>query len=159
MLYEDTLEFYASGALGKKTLDKEKLSQIPILTDRHAHLSHDRPLSRVLTELELYSAHSFQLNSFQAALRFATKGLGIALLPTRIGENARTVGINRVKVRGLSLQWFQHEVCCSYLETTYAKKGVQRLVQHLRRSLSAGTNSTGVRPHRYRGVAGAPSNV
>ena len=136
--YTDTFKFYApanlkspiAGQLIKRnSLDKNVLSKIPVLTDSQAHLAQDQPVTRILTELGLYSSHYFQLNSFEAAIKLAQKRLGIALLPEKIGCNVHE--LKAVNVAGLSNKYFSHSICYTYSENL-TDHNVKLLTDHLK---------------------------
>ena len=99
------------------TLTIQELSKLPILTDCDAHLAEGKPLLKSLNDIGLYYSSFYQLNSFDASIRLASKGLGIALLPTKIAHRLDSnIEMERIRVKDLSKSHFKHDICVSYLE-------------------------------------------
>ena len=143
VLYKDTFGFYAASdsrkplngiKIQKGPIDKSTLAKIPILTDSQAHLAQDQPVAQILNEVGLYSAQYFQLNSFQASIKLAAKGLGLAFLPTRIGDSSNEV--KPINVKGIQKKTFDHSICCSYANFPMTKNSMSLLIQHLQSALS-----------------------
>ncbi len=125
-LFENSFRFYKGPKkltsshflLRKNELTLRELNQLPILTDINAHLSQSQSVSRFLLQMGLTLDNLFELNSFEAAIRLASNGLGIAILPELIGEDAvNRFGLQRLSINGFSNKSFGlHKVCATILK-------------------------------------------
>lgn len=119
-IYSDNFAFYASArfkGIKKKTVMLKDLAEHTILTDHYAHLDQETPVLREMNRLGFHRSRFFQLNSFDASIRLAEKGLGIAFLPTKIAQNlSPKFKMNKLKVKDMPKDLFKHHICASYIE-------------------------------------------
>ncbi len=74
--------------INRKRVTSNDLKSIPIITDNHAHIREGYPIPKFLAEHGLNSTLTYEVNSFETAIRLASKGLGIAVVPTRNAKEA-----------------------------------------------------------------------
>lgn len=120
--------------LKKSTLSVEDLRGIPVMTDVHAHIKQGLPISRYLSELKLGAHHSYEVNSFEAAMRLSAQGLGVAAIPTRNAEEAVNQGlIRKIRVKGISNKTFgAYNICAAYRKDNASLKTIQILISELK---------------------------
>ena len=115
MLYETPLSFFASKGF-KDSLSIKELNDLPILTDSSSHSRQGLPMTSFLASQGLDLKNIFGLNSFEAAIRLAEQGLGIAIIPQSIATKAAIKNLKEIKIKSLSIKNFgRHKLCCSIL--------------------------------------------
>ncbi len=140
-LFETTLGFYKSAnsvtrkhpILKKSVLSLDDLNQVSILTDTSAHLAQGISVPRYLVQNGLKLDNVFELNSFEASLRLCAKGLGVAVLPKKSGDEAVKKGLLRnVHVKNLTERTFgMHRVCITMLRDENDSSPTAKLFREL----------------------------
>ena len=81
-LYQETYGFYGSKHIPeKKLLTKAQLQKQPLISFSKAVAGGGRTLIQLLAQHGLTDAISHSLESFEAVMKFAREGLGVAILP------------------------------------------------------------------------------
>ena len=129
-VYSDVFNLY--GDSNKKWKDKD-LASVTLLTDSQSHIEEGLSLERVMAENGLTKSYYFQLNSFHAAIKYASLGLGLALLPEKIGSLSIKSGesIKKVALKGFSKSSYKHSIFLSYCNETKVKKEIRKEFQLL----------------------------
>lgn len=128
-IYAGYLGLYAAGdaaacargpypALGKDVLTLDEINRVPILTDNQAHLREGVPITSGLVKAGFTIEKTHELNSFEAAISLARRGLGIAALPDRNARAAVARGeLRAVAVEGLAPHALgTYAICATYLK-------------------------------------------
>jgi molybdate transport repressor ModE-like protein len=132
-LYHDRLAFYGSARTAKASMTLAEARKLPVLTDAQAHQQQSVPLPRLLSKNGFRESEQFELNSFEAAIRLAEKGLGLALLPRRNAQGSVDAGLLRkVEIKGLASDFGNYTLCA----TSLAKNQADYLPALLRRELT-----------------------
>jgi DNA-binding transcriptional LysR family regulator len=73
-------------SLKKKKITVAEANLVPMMTDAAAHIRQGLPIPVFLMENGFTLDKFFELNSFEAAMRLAMRGFGLAVVPTRNAE-------------------------------------------------------------------------
>lgn len=106
--------------LKKATVGMKDLDGIPVLTDTHAHIRQGTPIPQYLSMAGLKLSSSYTLNSFEAAMNLCAVGVGVAVVPKMVAQEAiKTKKLRELKVQGLGSRPFGKSVIhMSYLKQT-----------------------------------------
>ncbi len=141
VIFENRLALFAAPTkyphryecLKKEKLSLQEASSVPILTDTQAHQEQHLPIPRMLILGGILAEQRFDLNSFEAAIRLASKGLGIAVLPEKNAESAVKQGLLReIKVTGLPKAFGKYRLCASRLKDCPMEPASAALLNELR---------------------------
>ncbi len=124
--------------LKKTMLMPSDIQNIPVMTDVHAHIEQGLPIPRYLSELNLGSTHLYEVNSFEAAIRLSSQGLGIAAIPTRNAEEAVAQKlIRKIQVKGVPEKRFgAYSICAAYRTDDTSLKIIKILISELKKFFS-----------------------
>lgn len=140
VILENRLAFFAAptkyphryACLKKEKISLEEASSVPILTDTHAHQEQYLPIPRMLITSGILAEQRFELNSFEASIRLASKGLGIAVLPERNAQIAVKQGqLREIRITGLSKHFGQYRLCASRLKDCPMSAASEELIEEL----------------------------
>ncbi len=128
-LYETTFP-----VLMASTLTLTVLNQVPILTDLKATPRQGLTMRSFLVERGFELNTIFELDSFEAAIRLAQEGLGLAVLPEKTANEALRAGrLRRMSLEGRAyLKGSQHFVTISYLVKNKNNLGIQTMLNEIR---------------------------
>jgi len=101
--------------LRQRVLDLSEANELPILTDAMAHLRQSLPLPVFLLDQGFRLERFYELNSFEAAMRLAMVGVGIAVVPERnAADYVRKGQLRPLRIREIKPATFGvHRVCAS----------------------------------------------
>ena len=144
-IYEGRLQLFAAHdrdlcrrgpypLLAKETLSVEEANQVPVLTDRHSHLREGVSITSGLIESGFTIEKVHELNSFEAAISMAQRGLGLAALPDR---NAQAAVARRelrpIPIDGLAPDALgRYAICATYLKAEAETAARDLLLDQLR---------------------------
>lgn len=141
VILENRLAFFAAPpdyssaypCLKKKSLTLEEVNTVPILTDIQAHQEQFLPIPRMLIMAGILREQTFELNSFEASIRLASKGLGIALLPERNAmEAVKQKLLREISIQGLPKNFGKYRLCATRLRDCPMESAVSELLNHLK---------------------------
>ncbi len=139
-LYQGDFGFFVASSgstrfasLLKKRLSHDNVDQIPILTDALAEIRQNLPIPTYLVQNGFKLDNFFELNSFEAAIQLASRGLGIAFLPRRNAAAAVKAGrLRQVFIDGVVGKGFgSYQICVTYLKTMQDERMVARVLPEL----------------------------
>lgn len=121
----------------KTHLNLNTVNQVPILTDLSANPRQGLSMKQFLVGQGFDLKNIFELNSFEAAIRLAQNGLGLAVLPEQTVRDAVKGGsLRKVTASNLSLaKQSTHTISMSYLSSNKEKPLFSQLLSHILRSL------------------------
>lgn len=123
VLYEGSMRLFASKGTANRMTMKEA-SLLPILTDAAAHVREGLPIPSFLASAGFALDRFHELNSFEAAMRIAALGFGLALVPDRnAAESVRAGRLQEVEITDRDLGGVgRYKICASWLKRneTYA---------------------------------------
>ncbi len=142
-LYKTRLGLYAGNShlyettfpvLKASSLTLAVLNQVPILTDLKATPRQGLTMRSFLVERGFELNTIFELDSFEAAIRLAQEGLGLAVLPEKTASDALRAGrLRRMSLEGRAyLKGSQHCVTISYLAKNKNNPGIQTMLNEIR---------------------------
>lgn len=148
-IYSGHFKFFASAhtktakilALKQNALTLKELNQVPVFTDTGAHLKQGTSLAHYFNENGIRSHLQYEVTSFEASIRLAQQGLGIAALPDRNAREAlKNKTLREVTIRGLRDKKFGPYSICAFglkhdMETPLLKLLVAKLRAHFDHSL------------------------
>lgn len=123
VVYEGCLGFYGAGSM-PETITMDAAAQLPILTDASAHLRQHTPIPSLLAGRGFNLARFHEINSFEAAMRFAALGLGLAVVPDRNAQEYVKAGkIRKLNITGIDNETFgPYKICASWLKKNDAHR-------------------------------------
>ena len=115
--------------LKRSTLTLAEVNEVPILTDAAAHIRQNLPIPTFLLDQGFRLDRFYELNSFEAAMRLAMMGVGIAVVPDRNAAAYVKDGLLRpLKVKGLNFKSFgQYRICASVVKEEQKHQPIVRL--------------------------------
>ena len=121
--------FVGTKATAKSVMTLAEANEISILTDTSAHIRQNLPIPAFLLEHGFKLDRFFELNSFEAAMRLAMKGQGIAVVPERNASSYVKDGLLRpLKIAEINAKKFgNHRICASMLKEN-SKQPIIRLM-------------------------------
>lgn len=141
VIFENRLAFFAAPkkyphrfeCLKKEKISLQEASSVPVLTDTQAHQEQYLPIPRMLIQAGILAEQRFELNSFEAAIQLAAKGLGMALLPERNANSAVKQGLLReITVAGLPKNFGYYRLCATRLKDCPMELSSLALLEELR---------------------------
>lgn len=125
----------------KKRLSLKEIQELPILTDSQAHLREGLPLPIFLSEHGLNGKKYFEVNSFEAAIRFAAEGLGVAAVPKKNAIEATKQGLIRpISIKRINAKQFgNYKICASFLKDDSDNEKIVTIVDQLQKFIKAQT--------------------
>lgn len=136
-LYQGDFGFFAAPTaptrfplLLKKRLSLSDANQVPLLTDALAEIRQNTLIPAYLAQNGFRLDNFFELNSFEAAIQLASRGLGLAFLPKRNAAAAVKAGhLRQITVEGVPGNGFgAYQICASYLKSMETDKMLMRLL-------------------------------
>lgn len=111
-------EFKRCETLDQEVISLNEANKLPILTDVHAHVSEGLPIPTFLKNSGLTLEHLHAFNSFEAAIKNASLGLGIAVIPDRNAAEAVQAGLIRpIKIAEIDPTTFgAYQICATVLK-------------------------------------------
>lgn len=115
--------------VGRKSLSLSEANEVPIITDALAHIRQNLSIPVFLMDHGFTLDRFYELNSFEAAMRLAMTGMGIAVVPERNAHAYVKDGLLRpLKIEGLNLTKFgHHRICASVLKEEAKYQPVTRI--------------------------------
>lgn len=104
-------------SLDQDVISMSDANNLPLLTDVHAHISEDMSIPKFLKSRGFTLEHLNAFNSFEAAIKNASLGLGIAAIPDRNAAEAVRAGlIRRITIKEIDPTTFgAYEICATVL--------------------------------------------
>ena len=120
--------------LKKNEITLEELRDVPVMTDSHAHIKQGLPIPMYLAERQIGNPLSYEVNSFEAAIRLASQGLGVAAIPIKNAEEAlKQKLIRKIDVPGVSNKDFgNYNVCASFRSDNSHLKIINIILERLK---------------------------
>lgn len=142
-LYRTKLQLYAGAPnqykttypqLSASTVSLSVINQVPLLTDIKANPRQGQSMKQFLVDQGFDLKNIFELNSFEAAIRLAQKGLGIAILPEPTAiEPLKSKRLRKIRIQGISQEHFgEHTVSISLLSANKTNAAITALMKHLK---------------------------
>jgi DNA-binding transcriptional LysR family regulator len=115
--------------LKRDTLSLAAANEVPILTDASAHIRQNLPLPVFLMDHGFSLDRFYELNSFEAAMRLAMIGIGIAVVPERNASSYVKDGLLRpLKIKEINPKKFgNHRICASIVKEEQKHQPIIRL--------------------------------
>lgn len=107
-------------SLSRRTLSLAQANELSILTDASAHIRQNLPIPTFLLDQGFRLDRFYELNSFEAAMRLAMTGAGIAVVPERNAAGYVKSGqLRPIQIKELNTKTFgAHHICASRLRST-----------------------------------------
>ncbi len=143
-LTDSSLGFFVSAAkplprypeLRKAELSLAEANRVPLLTDTQAHLTQELSMVRFLAQKGFQLSDVFELNSFEAAAQFASRGIGIAVLPLNNGlTEGRSASLRRIRIREcLGKDFGRHHLFASFLTEPRSGSPLSQMLRSLQKA-------------------------
>jgi LysR family hydrogen peroxide-inducible transcriptional activator len=132
-LYEDKFNFYMSASKAKRW-NPDEVEAMPLIYSPVAFDSENKKIILHIEEKNYKFKEIFELDSFMAVIAFAKKGLGLAVLPSRLAEAAVKSGeLVVVPMRGFPARGFGvHHFAASVSETRKDDPRIKYFIKKLR---------------------------
>jgi len=126
VLYEGCFGLYGGVKLPAR-IALDEAARMPILTDASAHVRQGLPIPSFLAGCGFVLDRFHELNSFEAAMRIAAYGLGLALVPDRNAAEAVASGrLRKIDIDELDTETFgRYRICASWLKRNESYKPLQ----------------------------------
>ena len=133
-LYSDRFAVYASTQLKLKPLNPNEASEFTILYVRDAY---DENRMSIENHLELSGClfkSEYCSDSFSTVKRLAAKGMGLAVLPTRLAnEDEAKKLISRVDLKGIPKEGFgKHTICATVSSQNEKEPRIRKIISLLK---------------------------
>ncbi len=138
-VYEGKMGFYVSPKLAskrypvltKKIISLAEANQIPIMIDSSAHVRQGLPIPTFLMESGFTLERFFELNSFEASMRLAMRGFGIAAVPDKNAEDyVKQKLLVPLKVKEIKPSHFgDYRICASILKDQINQPMIKQFFQ------------------------------
>ena len=111
----------------------QSIKNIPIVTDINAHIQQGLSIPRYLQTIGLTPPGTFEVTSFEAALRLASNGLAIAVVPKQNALEAIKMKLVReIKIREIPNRKFgEYSIHTSSLKNSYSENLVKLTTKEL----------------------------
>lgn len=128
-VYQGVMGLFVAKDAKTFSMTLAEANDTPILTDASAHIRQNLPIPAFLLEQGFKLDRFFELNSFEAAMRLAMKGQGIAVVPERNAASYVKAGLLKpLKVKEINPKTFgKHKICASMLKEN-SKQPIIRLL-------------------------------
>ncbi len=115
--------------LKRDVISLTEANNVPILTDASAHVRQNLSIPAFLMNHGFSLEQFFELNSFEAAMRLAMIGLGIAVVPERNAASYVNEGrLRPLKIKGIKPTNFgNHRICASIVKGEEEHQPIIRL--------------------------------
>lgn len=115
--------------LKRGTLSLAEANEVPILTDASAHVRQNLPIPTFLLDHGFRLDRFYELNSFEAAMRLAMRGVGIAVVPDKNAATYVKDGLLRpLKIKEINPKKFgKHRICASLVKEEHKHQPIIRL--------------------------------
>ncbi len=117
-VYHGVMGLFVGKGVAQSPITLAEANEIPILTDASAHIRQNLPIPTFLLEQGFKLDRFFELNSFEAAMRLAMKGQGIAVVPERNAASYVKEGfLLPLKIKEIDHKKFgRHQISASMLK-------------------------------------------
>lgn len=130
-LYRDAFQFYASSHL------KEK-DDTPFIYVQAAYDENDQTISEHLQAAGYMNPVPYEIDSFETAKALAAEGLGVAILPQRVAEDAVHSGLlKKLSLKRFSTAGFgRHRICVTYLASNRSDPRIKAAIKEMKALLA-----------------------
>lgn len=144
ILYSNRLRLYTSRtknnnypSLNKDQISIEELNSVPLLTDIASHSRQGLSMTNFLAAHGMELKNIFELNSFEASIRLAEQGQGVAVLPEVTGKNQMMERLKEIKVAKMTSKRFGlHNICMSFLKSNRESLAIKSILDSLEKYVS-----------------------
>ena len=127
-LYRDSFQFYAPASF------KESLEESAFIYVQSAYDEDNRTITDHLAKAGYKTPSPFEIDSFETAKALAIKGLGVAILPQRVAQDAVSLGrLKKISVKKFSTTGFgKHRICATYLASNRGDPRISAAVKEMK---------------------------
>jgi DNA-binding transcriptional LysR family regulator len=115
--------------LSRGSISLTEANEAPILTDASAHVRQNLPIPVFLMDQGFNLDRFYELNSFEAAMRLAMMGVGIAVVPERnAAAYVKDDLLRPLKIKEINPKTFgKHRICASLVKEEQKHQPIIRL--------------------------------
>lgn len=129
-IYTDQFGFYLNKRLWVKNINRESLKDFSLLYMPSATDVKGKSLKQYIDSMNFSFKDHFELNSFEIVSEFAKKGLGIALLPTRVAQFHKGQ-LDLVQIKSLPSLIGRHHFFLSYRkDLDLSQKVISKMIHY-----------------------------
>lgn len=133
LLFSDTLSFFTKNNCGIPRLKEKTVSEQPLIIFEDARIREDLSLLEIVNSMNIKPARKIYVDSFETAIDLTISGLGVSILPTRVGQHKVSL-INIENTRIVEIG--RHRIMVSYLSENLTKRSILDVLDVMMQSVA-----------------------